>query len=66
VTGFRRLLRGRAALAAATVAGYLVRLGRPLPGLAGAAAISVGTGMIYLPAGIIMGGLFGLMLDWRT
>lgn len=53
-------------MAAATVAGTLVRVGRPLPGLAGAAAISWGTGLIYTPAGVIVAGVFLLMLDWRT
>jgi hypothetical protein len=60
------MLRGRAALAAAAAAGTLVRVGRPLPGLAGAVLISVGAGMVYLPAGVMVGGGFLLLLDWRT
>lgn len=61
-------LRGRAAAAAgaaAAFAGHLVRISRGLPGLAGAGAISCGTGMIYIPAGVIVAGLFCLIIDWR-
>lgn len=38
---------------------------RSLPGLAGAAMVSWGIALAYLPAGVIAGGVFLLMLDRR-
>jgi hypothetical protein len=52
-----------------TVAGWLT--GRVLsvlptmPGLAGAAMVAYGAAMVYLPAGVIAGGAFLLLLDRR-
>jgi hypothetical protein len=57
----------RAALRAATISGYAVRIARRparlLPGLAGLGLISWGAAMIYLPAGLIVAGLSLLAID---
>lgn len=61
-------LRGRAAVVAgnlAAFAGHCVRISRGLPGLAGAGLISYGAGMVYAPAGVIVAGVFCLLIDWR-
>lgn len=34
--------------------------------VAGAGAVSAGAGMVYLPAGWIIGGVFGLVAGWLT
>jgi hypothetical protein len=34
--------------------------------VAGAASISVGAGMVYTPAGFIVGGVFLLLAGWLT
>ena len=51
---------------AAIVAGHAIRKVRPalpsMPGLAGAAMVSYGIAMIYLPAGVIAGGAFLLWI----
>lgn len=39
------------------------RLVRTLPGVLGAGVVSLGVGMIYAPAGIIVAGLFLLAVD---
>ncbi len=53
----------------AAAAGHTVRLFRGVPrgapGFIGAGLVSYGTGMIYLPAGVIAAGLFFLLLDRR-
>jgi len=36
-----------------------------VPGLAGAAMVAYGASMVYLPAGVIAGGAFLLLLDRR-
>lgn len=36
-----------------------------VPGVTGACLMSWGTAMIYRPAGVILGGVFLLVLDWR-
>lgn len=47
--------------------GHTVRLGRTaaryVPGWAGAALISWGAGMVYLPAGVMVAGAFLLAVD---
>lgn len=49
-------------LKAADVAGALVR---GLPGMAGAACVCAGLGLIYMPAGVIAAGVFLLIIDYR-
>lgn len=44
-------------------AATLGRLVRATPGMLGAAVVSVGVGMIYAPAGVIVAGLFLLAID---
>jgi hypothetical protein len=39
---------------------------RSAPGLAGAAMIVIGTGLIYRPAAFLIGGAFMLILDRRV
>ena len=56
----RRL--ARALEVAAAAAGRVLRFS---PGLAGPALVAVGVGWIYLPAGLIVGGLILWLADWR-
>lgn len=59
---FRAYLGGLAA-----AAGHTLRISRSaaryVPGWAGAGLVSWGASMIYLPAGVIVGGLFLLAAD---
>jgi hypothetical protein len=59
------LLRARmwAVAAAARARGW--RLHTAAPGLAGAALLSVAAGLVFLPAGLAVAGLFCLRLDSR-
>jgi hypothetical protein len=59
-----RLLGGLAAAAGWTVGKVLPAL-RTMPGLVGAAGMAYGASMIYLPAGVIAGGAFLLLMDRR-
>lgn len=64
------LFRGRpraVAGGAAAFAGHLLRIARKvgLAGFTGAGLVSYGTALIYLPAGLIVAGLFCLVLDGR-
>jgi hypothetical protein len=61
-------------LAAATVAGTLVRWSASVPGVAGAAGVTIGAAMIthaiwprvpLLAAALTVGGAFGLLADRR-
>jgi hypothetical protein len=60
----KRLTSGYRALTlqAAVLAGHTVRIAHSLIGLAGAALVSWGAAMIYVPAGWIAGGAFLLWL----
>lgn len=53
--------------AAAAALGHAVSLGRIakpyVPGWLGAALVSWGAGLVYLPAGLIAGGVFLLAID---
>ena len=51
------------AVAAGRVIGWAGRRAHVLPGLAGAALASFGTALVYLPAGVILGGVFLLAMD---
>ena len=57
----------RAVGAAAAGLGHAVRIGRALaryaPGWLGAGLVSWGAGLVYLPAGLIVGGMFLLAVD---
>lgn len=44
-------------------AGTIGRLVRSVPGMLGAAVVSIGVAMIYAPAGVIVAGLFLLAID---
>lgn len=57
-----KLLGGAVELAGKAVGRALSAL-PTVPGLAGAAMVSYGAAMIYLPAGVIAGGAFLLLLD---
>ncbi|MET7779573.1 hypothetical protein ABZU94_29755 [Streptomyces mirabilis] len=37
-----------------------------LPGVAGAALVSAAAWLVYVPAGLAVGGVFLLAADWRT
>ena len=39
---------------------------RNLPGLAGALLVCVGVGLVYLPAALIVAGVFLLVVDGRS
>lgn len=57
----RRLLLG-----AAVVSGRVLRVTvRTGPGIAGAALVALGAGLAYLPAGVVVAGLFFLLADRR-
>jgi hypothetical protein len=67
----RRFLRGWG-LAAAGAAGTVVRWSRSVPGVAGAAGVTIGAAMIthaiwsqipLLAAALVVGGVFGLLMD---
>ncbi len=62
-----RKLLVRAVGAAAAGLGHTVRLGRIatryVPGWLGAGLVSWGAGLAYLPAGLIVGGMFLLAID---
>lgn len=45
------------------VIGFAKRRSAFLPGLAGAALVSWGAALVYLPAGVILGGVFLLAMD---
>jgi len=51
------------AVGAGRVIGWARRRSSLLPGLAGAGLASWGTAMAYLPAGVILGGVFLLAMD---
>ena len=57
-----RVLWARFAVFAASLAGWSVR---SAPGVLGVGLLCFGAGMIYRPAGLIVGGLFLLLLDKR-
>lgn len=59
---WRALLRSKPALAAATAAGTLVGWSRVAPSLAGAAMVSTAAAMVYVPAGVAIGGGFLLWI----
>lgn len=46
-------------------AGKSLRYARYVPGFAGAGLLSYGAALIYLPAGVILGGVLLLCLDWK-
>ena len=61
-------------LAAASAAGTVVRWSRSVPGVAGAAGVTIGAAMIthsvwprvpLLAAALVVGGVFGLLMDKR-
>ena len=56
---------GAAATAAGWVTGRVLSAIPTVPGLAGAAMVAYGASMVYLPAGVIAGGAFLLLLDRR-
>jgi hypothetical protein len=67
----RRVLHGLG-LAAAGAAGTVVRWSRSVPGVAGAAGVTIGAAMIthaiwsqipLLAAALVVGGVFGLLMD---
>lgn len=50
----------------AELAGTTIRNARgSLPGMAGAACISVGLGLVAIPLGLISAGVFLLLIDYR-
>jgi hypothetical protein len=51
--------------AAALVGGAARYLRSAWPGLAGAALVCSGVALIYVPAAVVVAGLFLLLLDWR-
>ena len=57
-----RMTGRKALLAAAGAAGTAVGWSRLAPSLAGAAMVSLGASMVYLPAGVILGGGFLLWI----
>lgn len=70
----RALARSGPALAAAGAAGTLVRWSASVPGVAGAAGVTIGAAMIIhgvfgqvpeLGAALAVGGVFGLLMDRR-
>jgi hypothetical protein len=53
------------AVAAGWLTGRVLSVLPTVPGLAGAAMVAYGAAMVYLPAGVIAGGAFLLLLDRR-
>lgn len=56
-------LRTSVARIAERHAATIGRLVRSLPGMLGAGVVSVGVGMAYAPAGVVVAGLFLLAID---
>jgi hypothetical protein len=47
------------------VTGRVLRWSAAVPGIAGAALVVAGVWEVYRPAGLMAGGAFLLLLDWR-